>query len=128
MASMTHADAGVVLNVLQYAYPLTLLFFFLLAFTARSIANSSASNSSDSEQPLFGPGGKPLPTNKKAKRSRSFDTGAEISRSRKLVFEWLSAFACFTWIANTAEVIVHAVINRKQHWWCGRSVVVSSYL
>lgn len=122
---MTHPGAAGVLEALEYAYPITLLFLFLLVFTVRSVANSSPSNDNESEHPLVGPGGKPLPQTKKPKRHGTFDGGAEISRSQKLVFEWLSVAACLTWIANAANVIIHALYSRKQGWWCGQSAVVS---
>jgi hypothetical protein len=122
---MTHPDASSVLEVLQYAYPIALLFLFLVAFTLRSIKSSSPSNDNDSEQLVFGPGGKPLPKTKKPKRHGSLDGGAEISRSQKSVFEWLSAAACLTWIANAANVIIHAIYSREEGWWCGQSTVVS---
>jgi len=123
---MTHLDAAGALDVLQYAYPIILLAFFLLVFTVRSIASSTDSNTNDAEQPLFGPGGKPLPTSKKAKLHSSLNDHSEISRSRKLVFEWLSVIACLTWVANAVNVIIHALYSRKQGWWCGQSAVVSS--
>jgi len=122
---MTRWDAASTLDALQYAYPIALLAFFLLAFTVRSIATSANSNTNDAEQPLFGPGGKPLPTSKKSQRLTRSNAHAEISRSRKLVFEWLSVAVCLTWVGNAVNVIIHALYSRKQGWWCGQSAVVS---
>lgn len=121
---MTQADAAKFLDFLQYAYPIILLAFFLLAFTVRSIATSSSTNS-NGDEPAHGPGGKPLPLSKKAKKASTRDPGPELSRARKLVFEWLSVAACLTFVANTVNVIVHALYDRKRGWWCGQAVVVS---
>jgi hypothetical protein len=123
--TMGHLEAGGLLNVLQYAYPLILLFFFLFAFTLRSIAISSATDSDEPAHTVYGPGGKPLPP-RKAKKAALCDTTTEISRPRKLVFQWLSVFACCTWIGNAAAVIIHALYSRKDGWWCGQAAVVSA--
>jgi hypothetical protein len=124
---MTQADAARFLDFLQYAYPIILLAFFLLAFTVRSIATSSSANS-NGDEPVYGPGGKPLPLSKKAKKASKRDPGPELSRPRKLVFEWLSVAACLTFVANAINVIVHALYARKQGWWCGQAVVVSAQI
>ena len=121
---MTKADAVEFLEFVQYAYPIILLAFFLLAFTARSIATSSSA-SSKADEPIYGPGGKPLPASKKAKKASKCDPGPDLSRPRKLVFEWLSVVACLTFVANAINVIVHALYARKQGWWCGQAAVVS---
>ena len=120
----TQADAAKFLDFLQDAYPIILLAFFLVAFTVRSIATSSTTNS-NGDEPAYGPGGKPLPESKKAKKAHKPDPGPELSRPRKLVFEWLSVAACLTFVADTINVIVHALYDRKQGWWCGQATVVS---
>jgi len=122
---MTQADAAKFLDFLQYAYPIILLAFFLLAFTVRSIATSSSANSK-ADEPIYGPGGKPLPLSKKAKKSSKSDPGPKLSRPRKLVFEWLSVAACLTFVANAINVIVHALYARRHGWWCGQAPVVSA--
>jgi hypothetical protein len=112
------------LRVLQFAYPITLLFFFIFAFTARSVLTAPPSNATEEQAPKiqYGPGGKPLPI-----RTDSFkkEVQRDFSRSRKLVFEWLSVGVCLTWIANAAVVILHALYDRKEQWWCGQATTVS---
>lgn len=123
--SNEHA-AGKVLVVLHYSYPIILLFFFLFAFSAHSIATSRATNSEDSKLAVqYGPGGKPLPV-----RSKSFRKvlPKDFSRSRKLVFQWLTVAVCFTFVGNAIVVIWHALYNRHEHWWCGQAVTVNSLL
>ena len=124
---MTRAGVGNFLDFLQYAYPIILLAFFLLAFTVRSIATSSSSNS-NGDEPVYGPGGKPLPLSKKAKKAAKRDPGPDLPRSRKVVFEWLSVAACLTFVADAINVVVHALYERKQGWWCGQAAVVSGQI
>ena len=131
MSSLTSSErwpsttaAMELLNFLHYASPIVILFFFILAFAARSIASSRSSakaNSARSAQ--FGPGGKPLPV-----RSHSFKTilPQTFSRSRKTVFEWLAVGVLLTFVANATVVIVHALVKRQEHWWCGQALTVSS--
>ena len=118
-----HTAAQRALRDLQYAYPIVLLFFFILAFTARSILAAPPDDGGQEQAPRvqYGPGGKPLPM-----RSVSFKkvVQRDFSRSRKLVFEWLSVLACLTWIANAAVVIIHALYDRENGWWCGRATTV----
>ncbi|KIW00780.1 uncharacterized protein PV09_07760 [Verruconis gallopava] len=112
-----------ILHVLQFAYPLVLLFFFILAFAVQSVLTASPSDDSEEQTPKvqFGPGGKPLPI-----RTNSFKRAAptDFSRSRKLIFEWLSAFACLTWVASAAVVIFHALYDRKSGWWVGQAPTI----
>lgn len=112
------------LRILQYGYPIFLLFFFIFAFAARSILTASPSNDNDDQPPRvqYGPGGKPLPI-----RANSYKkvVPRELSRPRKLVFEWLSVGVCLTYIANAAVVIFHALYDREQQWWCGQAPTVS---
>jgi hypothetical protein len=116
------AAAQKALEVLQFAYPIFLLFFFLLAFAARSVY--AAPKDEDEQAPprvQYGPGGKPLPI-----RSQSFRkiVPRDFSRPRKLVFEWLSVGLCLTWIGNATVVIFHAVYDREKHWWVGEAATV----
>jgi hypothetical protein len=112
------------LDILQYVYPIALLFFFIFAFTTRSILTTPPSIDNEEQAPKiqYGPAGKPLPIRTASfKRVVQFD----FSRSRKLVFEWLSAGVCLTWIGNAAVVIVHALYDREDGWWCGQPTTVS---
>lgn len=114
------------LKVLQFSYPIVLLAFFLLAFAARSVFTAPPRDDEEQTQPrvAYGPGGKPLPV-----RSQSFKrvVPRDFSRPRKLVFEWLSVALCLTWIGNAAVVIIHALYDRDEGWWCGEAPTVSKY-
>lgn len=112
---------------LHYSYPIVLLLFFLLVFCLRSIGLSSKQKhpqeSTDSHI-LTGPGGKPLPKRDAQKNKQNRSLFQEIPRAQKLLFEWLSVLAAGTFAANAVTVIFHALYSRKEHWWCGQSVVV----
>lgn len=110
----------------HYASPIILLVFFLLAFTAHSILTASEEDVVQAETSQTGPGGKPLPRNssptaKVAREKKALD----FSPSRKLLFTWLSLSVVLTFLGNTVTVIVHALLGRKDNWWCGEAVVVS---
>lgn len=112
------------LTFLQFAYPIVLLVFFILAFAAQSVFNASPKDEDEQPPPRiqYGPGGKPLPV-----RSQSYRKviPSDFSRPRKLVFEWLSVGLCCTWIGNAAVVIIHALYDRKHAWWIGEAGTVS---
>lgn len=112
-----------IVTVVQYAYPIFLLFFFLAAFTARSILSSN-SNSNVAKPTTTGPGGKPLPATDPTRNFVKRQVLDDVTRSQKLVFNWLSLLAAVTFIGNAALVIAHAVIKRAEHWWSGKQVVV----
>lgn len=121
---VTKPTALRVLDVLHYAYPVALLMFFVFAFSTRTILAAKAATAGEKQSPKvqFGPGGKPLPV-----RSHSYKKTkpTDFSRSRKLVFQWLSVFVCLTFAANATIVCVQALFKRHEGWWCGQAVTVS---
>lgn len=128
MASRPWVSDRVAQNILVYLHyvsPIILLAFFLIAFTTHSILTASKVDGQPTSSDQTGPGGKPLPRNtspsaKAGKKNASLD----FSPSRKLLFNWLSAGTILTFLGNAATVIVHALLDRKDNWWCGQSVVV----
>ena len=109
----------------HYASPVVLLVFFLVAFTTHSILTASKEPLVEVKPGQTGPGGKPLPrtsspTAKAAREKKALD----FSPSRKLLFTWLSAGVVLTLLGNAVTVIVHALLERKDNWWCGQAVVV----
>ena len=109
---------------LHYAYPIVLILFFLGAVTVRGIRSSSYEHQSSSTQ--HGPGGKPLPPRHKP-RTSSKDNSLLLTRNQSLLFEWLAAAVCFTFLCDAANVIVHALYDRHEQWWCGQATVVSIF-
>lgn len=117
--------AQLVLTYGHYVSPILLFVLFVIIFTTHSIATASKEDVITAEPSLTGPGGKPLPRNISAgtKASRE-ESVLDFSRARKLAFAWISVGLILTLVANAAAVFAHALIDRKQHWWCGQSVVV----
>ena len=109
----------------HYASPIILLIFFLLAFTAHSILTASKEDLIQPSHAQTGPWGKPLPrTSSPAAKAAREKKALDFSPSRKLLFTWLSAGVVLTFLGNAGTVIVHALLDRKDNWWCGQAVVV----
>ncbi|KAI5240678.1 hypothetical protein E4T43_05939 [Aureobasidium subglaciale] len=110
------------LTIVHFAYPIILLFYFLTAFTIRSIISARNDEPDNAvSEPQLGPGGKPLPKKKAPAEKNTF---LDFSRPRKLLFEWLALAATLTLAGNAVTVIVHALYARKEEWWCGQATVV----
>ena len=113
--------ASQILLYAHFAYPLIVLVFFLVAFTANSILTVSEVTEPANSN---GPGGKPLPANKNTESLRRLQKQQlEVSPLQKVVFNWLSVAVITTFVGNAVNVIVHALTERG--WWCGESVAVS---
>lgn len=50
----------------------------------------------------------------------------DFSPATKLAFKWLAVGVLFSFIAEAAIHVAHIVLHRKDHWWCGQAVVVST--
>jgi ATP-binding cassette, subfamily B, vacuolar membrane transporter HMT1/ACLQ len=114
-------------TVLQYAYPIVMLCFFLIAFTFRSI---SASNSSSNitKPTTLGPGGKPLPATDPTRNFVKKTVHDDVTHTQKRVFEWFSLAAAVTFICNSVVIISHSLATTKtENYWAGQSVVVCTY-
>lgn len=107
---------------LHYAYPIILIIFFLGVVTVRGIISSSHKDRSSVTQ--YGPGGKPLPPRHKPQAS-SKNKSFNLTRNQTLLFEWLAAAVCFTFLCDAVNVVVHALYDRHEQWWCGQAMVVS---
>jgi ABC-type transport system involved in Fe-S cluster assembly fused permease/ATPase subunit len=110
-------------DYIQYAYPTALLFFFLVAFTVRSIVSSN-SNAHVETPTTTGPGGKPLPATDPTRNFVKRTACDDVTHTQKLVFTWLSVLVASTFVGNAALTIVHAIVARSEHWWSGRAVVI----
>lgn len=116
-----------ILLYIHYASPVLLLAFFLIAFTAHSIATASKDSTIAVSPDQTGPGGKPLPKGKgPGAQAQQRKQILDFSPARKLLFVWISAGAILTFVANAAVVISHALVDRKDSWWCGQHVAVRS--
>lgn len=114
-----------VLTILQYAYPLLMLVFFLAAFTVRSIAASN-SNINIAKPTTTGPGGKPLPATDPTRNFVKKTVHDDVTPMQKRIFEWVSLAVALTFFGNSVLVISQALAKQGERWWCGQSVVVRS--
>jgi hypothetical protein len=110
-------------TVVQYAYPIVMLLFFLVAFTVRSIAATN-SNANIAKPTTTGPGGKPLPATDPTRNFVKRTVHDDVTQTQKRVFEWVSLATALTFIGNSVLVIAHSLVMKKEHWWAGKSVVV----
>jgi len=126
----------------HYAYPVSLFFFFIVALTWWGISTSEYSK--PTPPPVTG-----IYENGKGKKKRQslgrtnsgfcgrvaerFPGGAKakgkkvaddkLTPLRKAAFNWLLVGVIFTFVANSTNVILHALT--KKGWWCGKEYVVS---
>lgn len=112
-----------VVTVLQYAYPIVMLCFFLAAFTVRSIA-ASKSNTNIAKPTTTGPGGKPLPATDPTRNFVKKTVHDDVTQGQKRLFEWVSLATALTFVGNSAVVVMHSIIWKEEHYWAGKSTVV----
>ena len=120
---LDHTAARHALRYLHYAYPVILLVFFLVALMAYSVVTASKTTTSI-EPAQTGPGGKPLPKNRRLKAQKASQP-SDFSPARKLLFSWISVAVTLTFVANTALTCIHVLVERESGWWCGQDTVVS---
>ncbi|KAL8799413.1 MAG: hypothetical protein Q9182_005898 [Xanthomendoza sp. 2 TL-2023] len=121
-SAVSNKTAQSILIYLHFASPIFLFVFFLIAWTAHSIATASVHAPGKDPQDQTGPGGKPLPPN--LRKSSKGSNVLDFSPARKLLFNWLSVGAIVTFVANAVVIIAHALVHRKDNWWCGESVAI----
>ncbi|KAI7097876.1 putative ABC transporter [Hortaea werneckii] len=112
-----------ILTYVQIAYPIVLICLYIITFTIRSITTARNDDQDNLEPEQLGPGGKPLPQKSK-KKEPAIPNDFDFSRPRKLLFEWLSLGVLGSIGGNIAVVIVHAIVGREEHWWCGQSPTI----
>lgn len=124
----------------HYYYPLALFCFFLFALAWWGISTSQSSKPTppsvtgiyENGKPLDGSGAQAnsgflrriaerFPGGVKAKGKRVTDD--RLTPLRKAVLNWLLVGIIFTFVANSTNVILHALT--KHGWWCGKDYVVS---
>ncbi|KAL8803059.1 MAG: hypothetical protein Q9200_006369 [Gallowayella weberi] len=118
----SNITAQSILTYLHFGCPIFLFVFFLIAWTAHSIATASVHTTGKDPQNQTGPGGKPLPP--KSRKSSKGCNVLDFSPARKLLFNWLFVGAIVTFVANAVVIIAHALVHRKDNWWCGESVAI----
>lgn len=113
-------------DVVHFNYAWVLFVVFMIAFVTNSVL--TAEPSSESREPILtGPGGKPLPRSarKYKEELQRRKKLKDFSPVRKVLFQYLSAALLATFVANGANVVVHALSTEE--WWCGKAKAVSSF-
>ena len=110
---------------LHYSYPMILLLVFFASFMVYSICIESEEETLPDNSVPKGPGGKPLPKKKQPKRSLE-RSRYEFSSTTRAVFDWLTVGVILTFLADAALICIHALVDRKDNWWCGKPVAVNS--
>ncbi|KAL5347853.1 ATP-binding cassette-type vacuolar membrane transporter Hmt1 [Pseudogymnoascus australis] len=132
-SSSSPGTAYWILHYVQYSYPLVLLVVFLTAFVAHSIISSPSNQSVTSRSTLTGPGGKPLPpTSRPPSNGPPEPANDGFGKTRSLLFCWLAVGLIATFVGNIVNIVVHAVSERREGWWCGEApaayVIGSAFL
>lgn len=135
-----------VLVYTRYAYPLALFIFFLVSLAWWGIKTSQSSrpsppsvsgvyeagrrnrkkrndNGNDDGGGLFSRIAGRFPGGTMAKSKKGSDD--KLTPTRKAVFNWLLVGVIVTFVANSANVILHALTTRG--WWCGQAYVVRNH-
>lgn len=121
---ISNSLAEKIIEPIQFAYPVALLVLFLVLFTAYGIITASSGDAQISTlTKITGPGGKPLPNNPRASKDKK-DSHA-FTLMQRLLFNWLAGGIILTFLANSINVLAHALAERKDGWWCGQATVVS---
>ena len=117
-----------VLEIVHFNYPWVILVIFLASFLTNSILTAESSKPANVTT-VTGPGGKPLPSSvRKSREERERLKKQEFSSNRQLVFIYLSVAVILTFLANAANIMLHALAERESGWWCGEATVVSGNL
>jgi hypothetical protein len=120
----TSSTAHKILRTVHVAYPIILLVFYLVVATTFSILNSKSEDNGSEDSKQAGPGGKPLPKKSPTRRMTNSSQRNEFSHSRKLFFQWTSIGIVFSFIGNIVIVILHALVEQEERYWCGQAMTV----
>jgi hypothetical protein len=118
---VSNEGAQKLLIFIHYFYPIFLVCFFAIAFTVNSIAVATKVESDNDNGMPTGPGGKPLPRKKVAKAKV-----LDFTPNQKIFFYWAASGVCLTFAADAVVQLLHTMVEKEKHWWCGKDVVVSS--
>ena len=121
---VSNETAQGVLVSTHFASPLIILVVFLVAFITHSVITAPRTAITQDATPQTGPGGKPLP---KKTRSCKDNLGLDFNPTRKKLFIGLSVGSILTFVASAALIIIHALWDREENWWCGQAAVVHPF-
>ncbi len=123
---VSNPTALLILHYLQVISPILLLALYVITFTVHSIVTARDDDDPTTAPEQLGPGGKPLPKKNIDKKGPRLAEAYDFSKPRKLLFEWVSLGVLATLAGNITVVIVHALVERGERWWCGQAPTVST--
>jgi len=123
---VSNPTALLILHYLQVISPILLLALYVITFTVHSIVTARDDDDPTTAPEQLGPGGKPLPKKNINKKGPRLAEAYDFSKPRKLLFEWVSLGVLATLAGNITVVIVHALVERGERWWCGQAPTVST--
>lgn len=128
MVALPWVSNPVAQQILKYVhiiYPIVLLVLYVVAATVRSvrISSSGPSNAASTSPEQLGPGGKPLPRKHSPAQSPA-NVMLDFSRPRKLLFQWTAVAVILSMLANIVLVVVHALAEQEERWWCGEATTI----
>ncbi|PBP27904.1 heavy metal tolerance protein precursor [Diplocarpon rosae] len=114
------------LDLVHFYSSSALFLVFIVAFVTNSVL--SAEQATENLGPVrLGPGGKPLPRSSARKSQEELERkkkDKDFSRGRKWLFFYLSAALLATFVANAVNIIIHALSETEQGWWCGEATAI----
>ncbi len=113
-----------ILYYTHYNYPLAFFVFFIVLFLRHSIKASPNRPQLSQKSNLTGPDGKPLPLSRPPSNAPPSPETPGFGKTRSLLFVYLSVALIATFVANSANVILHALAESEKHWWAGPAAVV----
>ena len=125
-AAAAAAAAAQLQQRLHFAYPVVLLVFFLVSFMTHSIL-ATAPEKHSTEAPVSGPGGKPLPRNKRRYSQAPRPQLPDFGPGAKAFFKWTTVAVSLTFLVQAALIILHVLVARSEGWWCGQHAAVSLF-
>ncbi|KAK1055369.1 ATP-binding cassette-type vacuolar membrane transporter Hmt1, partial [Friedmanniomyces endolithicus] len=121
---VSNPTALLILHYLQVISPILLLALYVITFTVHSIVTARDDDDPTTAPEQLGPGGKPLPKKNIDKKGPRLAEAYDFSKPRKLLFEWISLGVLATFAGNITVVIVHALVERGERWWCGQAPTI----
>ena len=124
--------AQLVLRNAQLLYPVVLLLSFIVSAGIHTIITSKTEEELAGPT-ITGPGGKPLPVNKRKREQQPRDSDDDAGAGGGLVwtiFLYLTGGIVMSFVANGAAVAAHAMKSSSDAgldnaWWCGEERTVS---
>jgi hypothetical protein len=112
-----------IIHYTQFIYPIILLLVFVVGFAIHGVITAGNDPTSPPPPNVTGPGGKPLPTRRPSRTK--VPQKENVNVVKRLLFIWIGFGLVATFIGNAINIVVHALVKRRDGWWCGEATAVS---